>query len=404
VICPRRQLQWVLCLGAPAALVTAVSVSGCLPRFQEADVDGGLDSSADSTLADAQFDGLPSDAGLDANVSSDHEAGPDGGVDRLAEGALGDVQFDGPATDVSLDVTVRDEDEQLADMTLRDERSDASDTGDDDISDEASDAPIDQAAVTNLGGDVEAGTSWVIPAHPAWQPVVGCASAIGSGWAVGCGTPLDLPVLQWQPASQMLVAANPAAAAASVSVDLNGNPWLVRGNGTIWKWNGSAFAAFHSETRFCASSVASGSNDAETWAIGCGTMAQVYHWDGSGAWVLPDGAATAQKIAIFSTPDPATGAHLPVVLGSAGTGIYFYQGSTRLFSDHNGDGNDVTTDFAVGTDGAIWHWNAGWTSYIAAPWGASTKIGAWANGVFAMDSGSGKIMQICTNNGSGGCL
>ena len=173
---------------------------------------------------------------------------------------------------------------------------------------------------------------------------------------------------------------------------MNGTVWVVNKAGVIFKWVNNAFAVFSAP--FAAASVASGSNDTETWATKASDQT-IWHWTGS-QWVQVPGGAL--KVTVFSAPDPVCNDHLPVVLGGNNS-IYFYQHvggcSGGAFTFSNGGGSDLSTDFVVDATGKIDQWSAGaWHSYVTGPYGTSTKIGAWVGGIFAMSSATGAIQVI----------
>ena len=140
------------------------------------------------------------------------------------------------------------------------------------------------------------------------------------------------------------------------------------------------------------------SGDGETWAVHCFDNT-IWHWNQAGVGAQVSGLAT--KIAMRSTPDATCGDHLPFIIGTDGN-IYMYSHANGCTSGHyafgsNGAGSDISTDFAVGTDGHLYKWSATtsvWSDYIASPFGTSTMIGAWANGIFAMHTSSGAIQRI----------
>ena len=235
------------------------------------------------------------------------------------------------------------------------------------------------------------------PTSPTWVTNSGLANAIGSGWAIGNNAVGhgDYGIFHWDPVQQQWVQI-PNAGAQVISVDLNGTPWIVNLAGQIYKWNGTAFSSFGSG--LAASRVASGATDTETWALRQ-SDGQIFHWSGT-QWTSVPGAGL--QIAVFSAQDPVCGDHLPVVIQTdAGHEFNFFShGSscqTGGFNTTNGAGSDLSTDFAVGTDGNIYQWNAAtkiWGFYVAAPFGTDTNIGTWINGIFARSSLNGQIQLI----------
>jgi len=233
--------------------------------------------------------------------------------------------------------------------------------------------------------------------RPTWTPIGGLGTSIASGWVLGnvADANGNFSIYRWDPSAQNWPQVT--GGAERISVDLNGNPWVVNTAGQIYKWNGSAFVPFGGS--FCAQSVASGTNDNETWATRCGDLA-VFHWNGT-SWHGDPFGALANKIALFSTPDPNCGDHLPVLIGTD-TNIYFYKhtdcaSGSFTFSVENGQGLDITTDFAVGFDGNVYRWDTnvpGWDFYIAGPFAMDTRIGGWWNGLFAMSASTGALQLL----------
>jgi hypothetical protein len=238
------------------------------------------------------------------------------------------------------------------------------------------------------------------PPAPNWTILPGAARSIGSGWAIGTNSiGNDFVILQWSPATQTWSTAS-GGGGQTISVDLNGTPWVVNGVGDIYKWTGApwVWAGYGLGHNPGFASVASGSTDNETWATG--TDNTIWHWTGS-AWTQVTGIGAGPKVVVFSTPDPTCGDHLPVILG---TNSYFYfvghSGACSTYAPSanwpNGAGPDLTTDFAVGTDGNVYRWGptGAWSYYVGAPWGLNTKIGAWGEGVYAMSTADGTVQQV----------
>ena len=250
------------------------------------------------------------------------------------------------------------------------------------------------------------------PAPPAYRdwigvnPIPTASTSMGSGWAIGSdskGTNGDFGIYQFLGSPDFAKGHwnEVSGGAVTVSVDLNKNPWIVNNAGQIYQWNGSSWTAF-GPSSFKASSVASGSSVSETWAIQKSDQT-IFHWTGTnatnGSWAqvpgFPAGNPPPQgsKIAVFSAPDTSCGGsappHSPVVLG-LNENIYFYQCGQGAFTFANGAGTDISTDLAVGGDGNLYVWRGcgeGWGLYNAAPFGTNTRIGGWADGIFAMPVG-----------------
>jgi hypothetical protein len=153
-------------------------------------------------------------------------------------------------------------------------------------------------------------------------------------------------------------------------------------------------------SNFCATSVASGSGDGETWAIHCGDNT-IWHFSAAGTWQQPEPGAAGTKVMVVSTPDPNCGDHLPMVTGTGGdTSIYRYVHSgcsSGAFQYSNGGGVDISTDFTVGTDGRLYQWNAtnsAWQIYATSPFGTNARIGTWSNGVYALSTADGTIQKV----------
>jgi hypothetical protein len=233
--------------------------------------------------------------------------------------------------------------------------------------------------------------------------------AVASGWILGCTAqvPDNYDVLEWDAVQGTFDQAG-GSWASSISVDLNGNPWVVNNIGQIYKWNGLGFTAFGG-TSFVASSVASGSNDNETWAIR--SDGAVCNWADAGSgpdWICVEGAG-ASKVAVFSAPTASCHDHVPWAINSNHT-VYVYMhpfgcdpggflpvktGTVAL---------DITTDFILGMDGNVYAWNAAtsvFNQYVAAPWGARTLIGGWIHGLFAASVDTHEVQMICQVSATG---
>ncbi len=240
---------------------------------------------------------------------------------------------------------------------------------------------------------------------PTWQAINGQETAIGSGWSIGTNSVGngDFGIYQWIPSAQLWSGAN-GGGGKKVSVDLNGNPWVVNSAGDVYKWTGSVWAGYgHGQvpanTPF--NSVASGSADSETWATG--TDNTIWHYAGS-SWTQVTGIGAGIKIAVFSTPDATCADHLPVILGTdnrmyfvghSGCGAYAPNGNLWPSS---GGGIDISTDYILGGDTNVYHWDptaSVWRFYIASADGpdSSAQIGAGINGLF-FAGGNGNLWTI----------
>jgi hypothetical protein len=245
------------------------------------------------------------------------------------------------------------------------------------------------------GSSPDADAGWP-PPNPTWSQVPDCATSIGSGWITDCtaNNQGNYSIAAWVPTYREF-AVIPVAYAANVTVDLNGNPWVVNLLGQIYRWTGDpSFSAFGGG--FVAIAVAAGSGGSEIWAIQGDQT--VWNWTGS-VWV-PIQSPPVTKLAIFSRPSPC-GDHVPWAIDENGH-VYSYVHSplcgTGSFEQIVPElATDITTDFILGTDGYVQSWNAAtgtFDRYVASPWGANAKIGGWINGFFAAGPG-GAIQQIC---------
>jgi hypothetical protein len=229
---------------------------------------------------------------------------------------------------------------------------------------------------------------------------------IGSGWTLGAdiapnGNGIDRQLYHWVPT---LPNASPSsgswnsvsgASGVGVSVALNGTPWLIGSTGNqMYKWNGSQRVAFASG--FCAISVASGTNDGETWAIHCYDNS-LWHFDanGNGTNVALPSGVTATKVAMISTTDATCCDHLPFVL-AGNQNIYLASHANGCTSGQysftqNGAGSDISADTAVGATGRIYTWNPRtqvWNDIIPSNSPTFTAVAAWAEGTFALAGGT----------------
>jgi hypothetical protein len=201
-----------------------------------------------------------------------------------------------------------------------------------------------------------------------------CMSPLGAGWGVACRA-RTIWRWTWNSSSGGALGAwsnvpGPSGV-TTVSVDLNGNPWVIDSAGQIYKWNGSAFIAF-GPISFVASSVASGSGDAETYAINASDHT-IWRYSPlpRGHWLRMSATQTATKIAVFSTPN---GCALPLIhdpwIIDSNHNIYkganVNCGGSVAFSQALGSALEITTDFIKSTDGLIYAWDpwaAGWSHH-----------------------------------------
>ncbi len=237
-----------------------------------------------------------------------------------------------------------------------------------------------------------------------WVSIPGCASAIASGWMIGCD---HKSLFEWDPVAVAWEQV-PGVSAYKVTVDLNGIPWAIRPDGQILKWNGSAFAPFGISAdggTLCALDVASGSSDEETWALECGGGA-ILHWTGT-AWSAVPGAGV--KIAVSSAIDPACNAHVPMVIGTNQILFYYWCAANGFVANLIDPSsvtvmfaNDLSTDFILDTLGQINQWSGfptdvnapPWSPFVPAPGGNSSRFGAWGGWIFAMSLDTGDMAMI----------
>jgi hypothetical protein len=241
---------------------------------------------------------------------------------------------------------------------------------------------------------VPARANWTNPFTPG-----SCERSLGSGWVIGCDPDANGNgrVYRWNPSTGWSLPDGGVTRGKFITVDLLGNPWITNSAGQIFKFSISTggFVAFQPQTGFCASSVAVGmDSNNEIWAIGCNLG--VYHWNGA-AWERINPNLGATYLAVFSQPDPLCGEHLPWAMGiplggSHGQAPPILQGvvqeacGSHAFADTPFTGRGLTTDFLLGTDGNLYHWNGTNLEsppYAAAPWGTLSVIANGVNGLFA---------------------
>jgi hypothetical protein len=238
-----------------------------------------------------------------------------------------------------------------------------------------------------------------------WTPVSGCASAIASGWILGCGPfrdPTGEEMWQWDPTTQEW-SRETGVYAVSITTDLDGNPLAVQADGTLIQRTALGFKA-SSAALPSVSSVAAGSSSAgdELWVIRADNT--IWNWRPAQAIWAPVPDATATKIAVFSDmPGPCSPAkHVPWIIDSMNN-VYQYSEAhctfpgTFTMPDPNLKAVDISTDFVVGTDGNLYQWDpltakfgprgGAIQAYAPAPFGSFTRIGTWVNGIFAFNSG-----------------
>jgi hypothetical protein len=319
----------------------------------------------------------------------------------MTDGPVDGTLAEGPtdADQETLDITQSAYDGEADAPIVDDNSSDAGSDVSPDIAapDAPTDAPDAKDAEADVGGDGP------LPANPVWRPrpPTECATAVASGWLIGCTPDAgNYDVYRWVASMQSWTQITNSWA-VSVSTDFQGNAWVIDAAGSVSKWNGSGFTPLTSQPPCPAASVASGSTDSETWVV-CASDGSIWNWTGS-AWAQVPGAYAA-KVAVFSTPTPC-GGHAPWVKTSDG-GLYQYVDGAGCtfpgqFRQVFASATDITTDLIVGSDDVVHLWmsdSTGFRDYVASPWrSASTRIGGWAFGVFAInidDVPRANIMQL----------
>jgi hypothetical protein len=258
------------------------------------------------------------------------------------------------------------------------------------------------AALVSLLSSAPARANWTNP-----FPAGSCARSLASGWVIGCDPDANGNghVYRWLP-SDGWSRPDSVARGVFITVDLLGAPWITNSAGQIFKFGKGGFDAFQPQSSFCASRVAVGMEiNNEVWAIRC-NEAGVYHWNGA-AWERIGGTLVAAQIAVFSQPDPVCGEHLPWTMGFApdphGPRPPFFQGVVQeACGSHNFTatpfrGNGLTTDFLLGTDNNLYHWNGTNLEsppYAVAPWGLQSVIANGTNGLFAANPGAANGIRV----------
>lgn len=151
-----------------------------------------------------------------------------------------------------------------------------------------------------------------VPAQASWVQRSGCATSIASAadetWIVGCGPEADRPFYKWNPSTLTFnqVSAAPFGA-QKITVSLGGVPWILRSNGSIWKWTGSQFSqpngiGVYQGGPSCATAITVGFND-DAWIVTCNGAADapIFRWNGS-AWVQPSQGGIAKNVGMFLEP------------------------------------------------------------------------------------------------------
>jgi hypothetical protein len=216
-----------------------------------------------------------------------------------------------------------------------------------------------------------------------WEQRPGCATSIGSRggetWVIGCGSAANRPIYRYnfngknwdlQPNS-----------ANQITVSAEGIPWVLRSDGSIWKWNGSFFSqpngiGTYQGASSCANQIAVGFGD-DAWITSCaaGADTPIFKWNGS-AWVAPPQGGYAKNLGMFIDGAVAT----PWATQSSG-GIYKWTIGGWLSA---GAGGGSIADHCVVAQNARWIWSddsSKWLFYLAAPPGGKTLkqlAGGWA--------------------------
>ena len=168
------------------------------------------------------------------------------------------------------------------------------------------------------------------------------------------------------------------------------NVWAVGSSGTILKWDGSAWAAQYSGTMNTLTSVW-GSDVSNVWAVG--DYGTILKWDGS-AWVAQASGTTSYLYSVWGSDASnvwAVGSTILKLNGSAWAKQYSVK-DTYLTSVWGSDASNV---WAVGDDGTILKWNgsawaaqgSGTTERLNSVWGRDAS-NVWAVG------GGGTILKL----------
>lgn len=153
--------------------------------------------------------------------------------------------------------------------------------------------------ITNSGGQIYKGNG-----NKGWQQVQGCAKDIavgenGSAWILGC-TPAKagvFPIYSLNGSQWNLVS---GVAATRIAVEPNGNPWIVGGDGKIFKRTDNSWQ----QVPGCAKDIGVGRNGS-VWILGCTSAGAnsfpIYSLNGS-KWNQFPGAATRIAVEPSGTP------------------------------------------------------------------------------------------------------
>lgn len=219
-------------------------------------------------------------------------------------------------------------------------------------------------------------------AKPYWQGISGCATSIGSGpgvetWIISCvaADGNNNYIYRWNTSTSDWDLKPNSATQITVSAD--GVPWVLRSDGSIWKWNGSYFSQPNGIGNYqggpsCAKTIAVGHGD-DAWITSCvsGSDTPIFHWNGS-QWVVPPQGGSARYLGMFSNGTPWA-------VQSAG---WIYKWTTAGWVGSGGGGSSIT-DYAVLAQNAQWWWNDSsnqWIYDLGAPSGKTLQqlANGWA--------------------------
>jgi hypothetical protein len=165
-----------------------------------------------------------------------------------------------------------------------------------------------------------------------------------------------------------------AARQITMSYGTSGNrttgvPWVLRADGSIWKWNGSSFSQPSGFSGMCAKAIAVGIGD-NAWVTSCnlGDDPAIYRWTGS-AWAIPTEGGNAKYVGMFYEPQFGGGFTTPWAVQSNGD---IYQLNPGVgWTNEGGGGGAITNNYVINVaENKRYQWNGStWVANLAAPSG-----------------------------------
>ena len=235
-----------------------------------------------------------------------------------------------------------------------------------------------------------------------WEKVDGCAADIAvsgpgnveaSVWVTRCGDGLVHKLVD----GRFTVVGPPLGTATNIAIDRQGFPWVVKGNGQIWKRESSDVAGGEWKRHpGCAHDIGIGvGNDGHReviWVTGCDTE-NIYKWNGTD-WERSTGRANRIAVNSFGIPWVV---QAPPAQGLLGGPIWRKEDQflTSIWHQLPGSGQDIAIGlntetatanavWVIGGDSGVYQWQEETRSWRYAD-GTGYRIAVGAAGVWVVN-------------------